>query len=56
MSEKTSWEDIKNGKPLPLIEYTGRNIMSGNILWEDIKSGKSLPLIINEDLKGAKNE
>lgn len=54
MSKKTSWEDIKNGKPLPLIEYTSRNIMSGNILWEDIKSGKSLPPIINENLKGEK--
>ncbi len=25
MSEKTSWEDIKNGKPLPPIETQGSN-------------------------------
>ncbi len=25
MSERTSWEDIKNGKPLPPIETQGSN-------------------------------
>ena len=25
MSEKTSWEDVKNGKPLPPIETHGSN-------------------------------